>query len=370
MVRPGPIRLPAAPATKPVIRRWPGARRRPGLIVAGLAAAWFLPIQAHAPTLGDTAAQAGKSRAKTSGRGAMFNMPDIALPSIPKDVSYKSLGPWKIKSGSSGWKRLRLEDNWLFVRGGGASGLRLADIDARSHGIILRGSDLPGLRVERVRVQRGRRSSAGAGIATVWNGADGAVFRDLVYAGDPERPAKNGSGAWAAVALAGKDANDTGSFTIERFDFRDLITAQGERYPNADGISTERGYSGTIANGRVTNASDACLDIKGDVSVDNVYLSGCRQGIKAWSDQKHGLIAMGTNRVAAVLGAGTPSRTRSMYIETLILDGDPAKPILRAENGVFNLTIGTLVAARDQKLQDEHSFKGSSVKILRRVTPR
>ncbi|WP_188770065.1 hypothetical protein [Novosphingobium endophyticum] len=343
-------------------------RRRTTLIVAGFAAAWFLPIRAEAPTVRVAMAEADKTRVKHPRPERGFHMPPIALPSIPKAISYKSMGPWKIRSSSNGWKQLRLENNWLFVRGGGASGLRLTDIEARSHGIIMRGSNLPKLRVERVRVVQGRTSSAGGGIVTVWNGADGAVFRDLTYVGDPKRPAPNGSSPWAGIALAGKDANDTGSFSIERFDFSNLVTEPGDRYPNADGISTERGYSGTIANGRVTNASDACLDIKGDVSVDNVYLSGCREGIKAWSDQKHGLIAMGTNRVAAILGAGTPSRSRSMYIETLILDGNPAKPLLRAEKGIFNLTIGTLVAARDQKLMDENSFKGSSVKILRRVT--
>lgn len=349
------------------------SRRHPGLIIAVLAAGWILPIQAEAPTVAanadrKTAEVANKPNSRPDRGRHEFRMPTIATPTVPRDIASRTRGPLKIGSSSTGWKQLRLENNWLFARGGGASGLRLTDIDATSYGILLRGSSLPGLRVERVRVLQGRTSSAGSGIATVWNGADGAVFRDLTYVGDPARPAPNGSPPWAAIALAGKDANDTGSFSIERFDFRNLITEPGKRYPNADGISTERGYSGTIANGRVTNASDACLDIKGDVSVDNVYLAGCREGIKAWSDQKHGLIAMGTNKVAAILGAGSPSAVRSMYIETLILDGDPAKPVLKAENGIFNVTIGTLMAARDQKLLADKSFKGSSVKVLRRIT--
>lgn len=329
-----------------------------GFITAALAAALILPIHAEAPARRSTHSPAG------------FHMPAITLPQIPGNAAYKTSTPRKVGSGSTGWKRLRLESGWLFARGGDVSGLTLADIDARSHAIILRGSRLPKLRVERVRVRQGRTSSAGSGIATVWNGADGAVFRDLIYTGDPAKPAPNGSPPWAAIALAGKDANDIGSFSIDRFDFRNMVTAPGKRYPNADGISTERGYSGTITNGRVTNASDACLDIKGDVSVNNVYLAGCREGIKAWSNQKHGLIAMGMNRVAAILGGGSPSAVRTMHIETLILDGDPARPILKAENGIFNVTIGTLVAPRNQKLLDDKSFKGSSVKVLRHVTPR
>lgn len=297
-------------------------------------------------------------------------MPEIALPQVSRSARNQRQGPLKVGPGSTGWKQLRLENSWLFARGGGVSGLSLIDIDASSYGIILRGSNLPKLRVERVRVLQGRTSSTGSGIATVWNGADGAVFRDLIYVGDPDKPAPNSGHPWAAIALAGKDANDTGSFSIDRFDFKNMIMEPGQRYANADGIATERGYSGKITNGRVINASDACLDIKGDVSVDNVYLAGCRQGIKAWSDQKHGLIAMGTNRVAAILGVGRPAGPRSMYIDTLILNGDPAKPILKAEKGVFNVTIGTLVAPKGQKLVDDTSFKGSTVKVLRYANPR
>lgn len=330
-----------------------------GLFVAVFAAAWCLPVAAKVGT--------HESHGTSAGQPGEFHMPVIAPPAIPGNGVLRQTGPRKIGPGSTGWKQLRLENGWLFARGGGVSGLRLTDIDAKSHGTILHGSDLPGLRVERVRVLQGTAGSGGSGIATVWNGADGAVFRDLTYVGDPARPAPNNSHPWAAIALAGKKANDTGTFLIDRFDFQNVITAPGKRYPNADGIATERGYSGRITNGRVTNASDACLDIKGDVSVDNVYLSGCREGIKSWSNQKHGLIAMGTNRVAAILGAGSRSAVRSIYIDTLILDGNPAKPILRAENGVFNVTIGTLVAAENQKLLDDRSFKGSTVKVLRRV---
>lgn len=348
--------------------RFTPSRRGLALVLTGLAAAWMMPTQAEAPTARGKAAVRGDVPDGRTSR--QFHMPTIGLPKVPGDARHASISPRKIGPSSTGWKELRLQGNWMFARGGGVSGLRMADIDARSYGLLLRGSDLPGLRVERVRVLQGTPSSAGAGIATVWNGADGAVFRDLIYVGDPAKPAPNGTRPWAAIALAGKDANDKGSFVIDRFDFRNLVTAPGKRYPNADGIATERGYSGKITNGRVTNASDACLDIKGDVSVDNVYLADCREGIKAWSDQRHGLIAMGTNRVAAILGGGTPSVVRSMYIETLILDGNPARPVLVAENGVFNVTIGTLVAARNQKLLGEKSFKGSSVKVLRRIERR
>ena len=88
-----------------------------------------------------------------------------------------------------------------------------------------------------------------------------AVMQDLVFKVDTASPAPNAEDAWAAIALKGKTSADTGNLKIDRFDFRDLWMASGSDYGNVNGISTERGYSGTISNGRIINASDACLDI-------------------------------------------------------------------------------------------------------------
>ncbi|WNO54526.1 hypothetical protein [Stakelama saccharophila] len=302
---------------------------------------------------------------------AAFHMPAIAAPQISDNVAFESLGPWTLDAGDHEQGERRLENNYLFLKGGDAADFHLHDIEARNHGPLLRGSHMPGVVVERIAVTDGRRSPTyGIGIATLSNGIGHAVFRDLSYIGDLSSPADNSNDAWAAIALKGKNANDTGTFVIDRFDFRNLFMAEGDNYRNADGISVERGYSGTITNGRVMNASDACLDIKGDVRIDNVQIAGCREGLKAWSDQHHGVMEIGTNEIAAIIGKGTSAGPRTMTIDVLIVDGNPKVPLFRAEDGVFNLRIGTLIAAPNQVIRDKDSYPHSRVDIGKRIRVR
>lgn len=263
---------------------------------------------------------------------------------------------------------MKIERGTILVRADDVSNLMMSDIVARDFGPIMRGRSLDYITVDRIAISMGKADATyGLGIVNTSGGFLTAVMQDLVFAGDTTSPAPNAKDAWAAIALKGKKSADTGTFTIDRFDFRDLWMAAGSNYQNVDGISTERGYNGTIRNGRVANASDACLDIKGDVTVDNVYLENCREGIKLWSSQSHGLIEMGTHRFVAIIAKGGANNASAVYIETLVLKGDPTVPVFRAEDGPVTLTVGTLVAHPDQVLNASSSYAGSSVVVLDRI---
>lgn len=296
-------------------------------------------------------------------------MPEILAPKLSGGVQFETPATIYTTSNIVQISGRRIEGGTILLRADGVLNLTVSDIEARDFGPLVRARGLDYLTVERIAVSRGRGDATyGLGIVNVTSGGfDTATFRDLVFAGDRDAPAPDASEAWAAIALKGKNAGDTGTFTIDRFDFRDLWMAVGANYDNVDGISTEGGYSGTISNGRIVNASDACLDIKGEVRVDNVYLANCRQGIKLWASQRHGLIEMGTHRFVAIIAKGGVSHAKTVYIDTLILSGDPKVPAFRAEDGPVALTIGTLVASPDQVLNAASSWPGSSVTVSKRI---
>lgn len=295
-------------------------------------------------------------------------MPNIAAPSLPGGLTYETPSTVYTTSHSYEMSQKKVEAGSILLRADGVSNLTMNDIQSRDYGPLMRGRSLDYLTAERLAAARARANSTyGMGLINTTSGFITAVMKDLVFTGDTDYPAPNTADAWAAIALKGKDSSATGSFTIDRFDFRDLWMKSGSNYQNVDGISTERGYSGTIRNGRVVNASDACLDIKGDVTVDNVYLDNCREGIKLWSSQEHGLVEMGTHRFVAIIAKGGSGNAKTVYIDTLILSGDPTVPAFRAEGGAVTLTIGTLVADPDQVLKASSSYSGSSVKVLNRI---
>lgn len=300
--------------------------------------------------------------------GPAFVMPTIAPPAILVDAPWVQPSTTVFSAAKRQLQLQRVMNGRLLARGENVPGVVLADIEARDFGPILRGAGMSGARVERIAVSNGRADGTyGMGIINLSGAIGNLVASDLVYAGDPAAPAPNGPDAWGAVMLKGKTASDTGTFSIDRFDFRNLYMAPGGAYANVDGISTESGHSGTITNGSVDGASDACLDLKGNVRVDNVRLANCRQGLKAWSSQNHGLIEMGTNSFVAIIGKGNASGPVNIRIERLVMTGDPGKPLFRAEDGVVNLSIGTLVAKPEQVVQATSSFAGSSVTIDQRI---
>ncbi|TCM20528.1 hypothetical protein EDF56_102189 [Novosphingobium sp. PhB165] len=298
---------------------------------------------------------------------ASFRMPTILKPAV-KSADCPTIPTIRLGPGTPPLRKVCASNGRILVNGGNAQGFEISDVIAKNYGPVLRGVNVPGLQVLRVSATGARDDpKLGLGLVNVSNGIGHAVFRNLVWIGDPASPAINGDDAWAAIALKGKDANDLGTFEIRNFDFQNLIMAEGTHYRNVDGISTEKGYTGTIADGRVMNASDACLDLKGDVHVDNVYLAGCRQGLKIWHSQNHGLIELGTNRFAGILGKGTPSETRTINIDTLIVSGDPSIPLFRAEEGRVDLHIGRLIAKPNQVLRGSGSYAGSQVVVDRRI---
>lgn len=300
--------------------------------------------------------------------GSGFVMPTIAPPAIPAETPWVQPSTTVFSANKRELRVQRVMNGRLLARGENVPGVVLADIEARDFGPILRGAGLLNARVERVSVSNGRADGTyGMGIVNLSGAIGDLVATDLVFAGDPAAPAPNGPDAWGAVMLKGKTASDTGTFSIDRFDFRNLYMAPGGAYANVDGISTESGHSGTITNGSVDGASDACLDLKGNVRVDNVRLANCREGLKIWSSQTHGLIEMGTNSFVAIIGKGNASGPVTIRIDRLVMTGDPSKPIFRAEDGVVNLTIGILVAKPEQVVQAASSFAGASVTIDQRV---
>lgn len=295
-------------------------------------------------------------------------MPNIARPALPSGLNYNSPETIYSTAHSVHVSNMKIEGGTILLRADDVSRLVMSDIVARDFGPIMRGRSLDYIVVDRIAVSSAKADlTYGLGIINTSGGFLTAVMQDLVFRGDTSSPAFNMPDAWAAIALKGKSSADTGTFTIDRFDFQDLWMTSGSNYENVDGISTERGYNGTIQNGRVVNASDACLDIKGDVTVDNVYLENCREGIKLWSSQTHGLIEMGTHRFVAIIAKGGGNNASTVYIETLILRGDPIVPAFRAEDGPVTLTIGTLVANPKQVLKASSSYAGSAVNVLNRI---
>lgn len=300
--------------------------------------------------------------------GPGFVMPTIAPPAIPAEAPWVQPSTTVFSATKRQLQVQRVMNARLLARGENVPGVVLADIEARDFGPILRGAGLSGARAERISVSNGRADATyGMGIINLSGAIGNLVATDLVYAGDPAAPAPNGPDAWGAIMLKGKTVNDTGTFSIDRFDFRNLYMAPGGAYLNVDGISTESRHSGTITNGSVDGASDACLDLKGNVRVDNVRLANCREGLKLWSSQSHGLVEMGTNSFVAIIGKGNASGPVNIRIERLVMTGDPSKPLFRAEDGVVNLSIGTLVAKPEQVIKASSSFAGSSVTIDQRV---
>jgi hypothetical protein len=296
-----------------------------------------------------------------------FRMPSIAQPQAGS--ACKAVATLRMTATTPGISNICAVDGKILVNGKDASGFVMADVKAQRYGPLMRGGNVPNLQVQRVSDTDARADATlGLGLVNVSNGIGKAVFHDLVWIGSQAHQAINSDDAWAAIALKGKDADDVGTFEINNFDFQNLFMASGSHYQNVDGISTEGGYSGTITNGRVMNASDACLDIKGDVRVDNVYLSGCRQGMKTWTNQSHGLIELGTNRFVGIIGKGTKGATRTITVDVLIASGDPSVPLFRAEDGVVNLHIRRLIAKPGQVLNGAGSFSGSKVTVDQRMS--
>ena len=310
---------------------------------------------------------AGPSAAALKPGAATFTMPVIARPA----VSSAKCGPAaevRLGPDTPDVRSLCVDGGRILVNGRNAADFVMADIIATNFGPLLRGQAVPGIQVLRIRADAARANPVlGLGIANVSNGIGKAVFRDLTWIGDKNAPAINSDDAWAAIALKGKGASDVGTFEISNFDFQNLIMAAGKNYRNVDGISAEAGYSGTISNGQVLNASDACLDIKGDVRVDNVYLSGCREGMKIWRSQKHGLIKLGTNAFVGIIGKGQAGVERRIDIDVLIAAGDPKTALFRAEGGPVILHIGRLVSHPGQVLQLKDSYAGSQVIVDQQV---
>ncbi|WP_334183515.1 hypothetical protein [Novosphingobium sp.] len=292
-----------------------------------------------------------------------FRMPSIAAPQVGS-AACKAVPTIRLTSSTPGVSKLCIADGKILVNGKDASDFVMQDVKSQRYGPLMRGENVPNIHVQRVSDTQARADATlGLGLVNVSNGIGKAVFRDLVWIGDKDHPAINSDDAWGAITLKGKDANDVGTFEISNFDFQNLFMAPGSHYLNVDGISTEAGYSGTISNGRVLNASDACLDIKGDVRVDNVYLAGCRQGIKAWTSQSHGLVELGTNRFVGIIGKGSKTATRTITIDVLIASGDPSVPLFRAEDGVVNLHVKRLIAKPGQVLNSATSYSGSKVTV-------
>lgn len=312
------------------------------------------------------AGPATTGQTRTASSHTTFQMPTIAKPAVSSS-NCAARATVRLGPATANVTGLCVSGGKILVNGSNAADFVMSDIVAQGYGPLLRGEGVPGIQVLRIRATSARADAVlGLGIANVSNGIGKAVFRDLTWIGDPASPAVNSDDAWAAIALKGKDANDVGTFEISNFDFQNLYMAPGSHYRNVDGISTEAGYSGTISNGRVLNASDACLDIKGDVRVDNVSVAGCREGLKIWRSQKHGLIQLGTNSFAGIIGKGKVGVARRIDIDELIAAGDPEVPLFRAEDGPVTLHIGRLVSKPGQVLNAGSSYAGSQVIVDQR----
>ncbi|WP_133084665.1 hypothetical protein [Novosphingobium sp. TCA1] len=332
-----------------------------------------VPLLAMGPSTGTPVASlssvvaAPATMATATTAATTFKMPSIATPQV--SAACKTGTTIRLTATTPSVTKLCVVDGKILINGKDASGFVVQDVKSQRYGPLMRGTNVPNLQVQRVSDTDARADATlGLGLVNVSNGIGKAVFRDLVWIGSKAHPAINSDDAWAAIALKGKDADDVGTFEIKNFDFQNLFMDSGSYYQNVDGISTEGGYSGTISNGRVMNASDACLDIKGNVRVDNVYLSGCRQGIKAWTNQSHGLVELGTNRFVGILGKGTKSGARTITIDVLIASGDPSVPLFRSEEGVVNLHIRRLIAKPGQVLNSSSSYAGSKVTVDQRLS--
>lgn len=333
-----------------------------------------LPLSAMGSSTGMEAASlssvvaAPVTMASATTGATTFRMPAIAAPQV-SSASCKVVPTIRLTGSTPDVTKLCVIDGKILVNGKNAGGFVMQDVKSLRYGPLMRGENVPNLQVRRVSDTQARADATlGLGLVNVSNGIGKAVFRDLVWIGDKNRPAINSDDAWGAITLKGKDANDVGTFEISNFDFQNLFMAPGSHYLNVDGISTEAGYSGTISNGRVLNASDACLDIKGNVRVDNVYLAGCRQGMKTWTSQSHGLVELGTNRFVGIIGKGSKTATRTITIDVLIASGDPKVPLFRAEDGVVNLQIKRLIAKPNQVLNSSTSYSGSKVTVGQRLS--
>lgn len=257
-------------------------------------------------------------------------------------------------------------------------GMALHDIDADRASLVTRAAHMKNATFERIRIREGRYGSSGVGIATLWGLIGHLTIKDVSYTGPVEPMATND--ILAFIALKGKprfdaDGNPTGNteanidiengggtFDINGFEFSNLAITDTS-YPNTDGISTERVYSGSIRNGSIVNVMDACLDLKGDVRADNVYLSQARNGIKAWQDQRHGTIGFGTFRHSCVfVGKWTGESQRIITFDYVELD-DPTTGFLGGDGAACHAVIHGGTWSADQKWFAGDCPKGSTVTL-------
>jgi hypothetical protein len=309
-----------------------------------------------------------------------FALPLLAAPQVSgpaedwstweASASATEFGPKRIASGGTLTK--------MGYGGAAPNGMHLHDIDADRAALVTRAAHMQNATFERIKIREGRYGSSGVGIATLWGLVGHLTVKDVAYYG-PSEPMQTND-ILAFIALKGKpryDANGNptgnteanidienggGTFDIDGFDFHNLPITDTS-YPNTDGISTERVYSGTIRNGTILNVMDACLDLKGDVRADNVSLSVARNGIKAWQDQHHGTVEFGTFRHACVfVGKWTGDHSRTITFDYADLT-DPTTAFLGGDGEACHAVLRAGRWLDDQKWFAGDCPKGSTVTL-------
>lgn len=248
-------------------------------------------------------------------------------------------------------------DSWMAWKGNDVSDgplveVRCEDILLERFGpyIVMRGA--PSIQLSRIASLEARHSSYGIGFLRATDVIGKLRASDLRFVGAD--PVANANDAFAPICLWGKDGDTCTDWAIERFDFRNVIMAEGGNYQNADGISVERGHDfGLIEHGVIKNVSDAGIDCKGyNCRINQVDIESARQSLKLWdATPHHGRIVSRTPRFAHILAASDNEQVldEPIIIDRLEAPDAPDKPVVAFEGGK-TVIIKMLIAPEGQKL--------------------
>lgn len=199
-----------------------------------------------------------------------------------------------------------VRENW---KGSGMSAVYKQQTDVTCDGVVFRdwdldkcgvffrnyGGPLRNVIIERVRMTNAQYSP-GVGAAIFMHSNDvieNVVIRDFYYEG-VEGITTPGD-VYAAITLAGKDANDYGSnFLFENGIIKgstvNYTGANAGRYPNRDGIAVEGKYTdGVIRRVEFHDAADGGIDMKGlRWKIEDSSFFNCDKSIRRWSPPVEG----------------------------------------------------------------------------------
>ena len=288
-----------------------------------------------------------------------FTPPTIALPRLDDvmevDVTWSTQKPSETFTGFG--PRHIQNAGTLFELGyskSPAHGAGFQDVQVDAGALLVKAAHCKDMRMERVNFDFGKQHVNHRGICRLYGLIGHTVIKDVRWIGDPAVGDTNS--IMAMILLGGKprylpdgsDAGNTeenidveyggGTFEIDGFDLQNSLI-NDPSYPNTDGISIERVFSGTISNGRCVNVMDACFDLKGDIRAHNIYASQARNGIKFWQNQHHGSVMLGTFRHACIMaGKYMWDSDRKITFDYLVLE-DPFTPLLGSDSYAAHVVI-------------------------------